>query len=171
MGKRRHHDPWEGWRGRWGGRIARGEMGGGIFPNCRLSASHLCIKIIPEQGPAKAVSHSPYHASRASSGFHSFSSAPGHSSTPDHLGSSRTSFVRLRQDIKPCSIYFIPSTLRKADRPRYVCTIYTDIRHGRGLIFHALIRRYELNHNLPLWHNAISVFSDWNVVSLFLSTM
>lgn len=147
-------------------------MGGGIFPNCRLSASHLCIKIIPDQGPAKAVSHTLHTTPPGHLLAFTPSLQPlGHSSTPDHLGSSRTSFVRLRQDIKPCSIYFIPSTLRKADRPRYVCTIYTDIRHGRGLIFHALIRRYELNHNLPLWHNAISVFSDWNVVSLFLSTM
>lgn len=135
-----------GWR--WG--IGRGGMGGGIFPNRRLSTSHLCIKIIVEQGHAKL---SP--ALHASPPGHLLAFAPspqplGHSSTPDHLGSSCTSFVRLRQDIKPRSIYFIPSTLRKADRPRYVCTIYTDIRHGRELIFHALIRRYELNHNLPL---------------------
>lgn len=28
--------------------IGRGGMGGGIFPTRRLSASHLCIKIIAE---------------------------------------------------------------------------------------------------------------------------
>lgn len=98
--------------------------------------------------------------SKASPGFCPVSQTLGPSTLPAmHLGASWASFVRLKQGVKPFSIYFIPRMLRQAGLHPYAPFTHMS-GWGYGLIFHSLIRRYELTHNLLHQHHGINIFSD-----------